>query len=85
MHDQENGPSRISDIIEQIKYIKNLAGIDVIGLGTDFDGINSELEIKDASQMSKLAQALKEEGFSEEEIEKIFYKNVLRVYKEVLK
>ena len=80
-----NGPSRISDIIEQIKYIKNLAGIDVIGLGTDFDGINSELEIKDASQMSKLAQALKEEGFSEEEIEKIFYKNVLRVYKEVLK
>lgn len=85
LHDQENGPSRISDMIEQIKYIKNLAGIDVIGLGTDFDGINSELEIKDASQMSKLAQALKEEGFSEEEIEKIFYKNVLRVYKEVLK
>ena len=72
-------------MIEQIKYIKKLAGIDVIGLGTDFDGINSELEIKDASQMSKLAQALKEEGFSEEEIEKIFYKNVLRVYKEVLK
>lgn len=35
--------------------------------------------------MAKLAQALKEEGFSEEEIEKIFYKNVLRVYKEVLK
>ena len=85
LHDQENGPSRISDMIEQIKYIKKLAGIDVIGLGTDFDGINSELEIKDASQMSKLAQALKEEGFSEEEIEKIFYKNVLRVYKEVLK
>lgn len=85
LHDQENGPSRISDIIEQIKYIKNLAGIDVIGLGTDFDGINSELEIKDASQMAKLAQALKEEGFSEEEIEKIFYRNALRVYKEVLK
>lgn len=54
-------------------------------MGTDFDGINSELEIKDASQMAKLAQALKEEGFSEEEIEKIFYRNALRVYKEVLK
>ena len=85
LHDKPNGPSRISDMVEQIKYIKDLAGIDVIGLGTDFDGINSELEIADASQMDKLAQALKYAGFTEEEIEKIFYKNVLRVYKEVLK
>ena len=85
LHDLPNGPSRISAMVEQIKYIRNLAGIDVIGLGTDFDGISCELEIKDASQMQKLADALRKEGFTETEIEKIFYKNVLRVYKEVLK
>lgn len=84
LHDDPNGPSCIEDMIEQIKYIKNLAGIDVIAIGTDFDGINSELEIKDASHMQLLAIALLENGFTEEEVEKIFYKNALRVYKEVL-
>lgn len=84
-HDRQNGPSRIADMVKQIQYIKNLAGIDVIGLGTDFDGIHSELEIQDASQIGKLAKTLMEAGFTEEEVEKIFYKNVLRVYKEVLK
>ncbi|MDO4466195.1 MAG: dipeptidase [Bacillota bacterium] len=83
--DKDHSPSRIKDMVTHIKYIRDLAGIDVIALGTDFDGINSELEIEDASQIQKLAVALEEEGFSQEEIEKIFYKNVLRVYKEVLK
>lgn len=84
LHDEANGPSRIDDMVAQITYIRDLAGIDVIGLGTDFDGINSQLEIKDASYMPLLEEALKKAGFSNEEIEKIFYKNVLRVYKEVL-
>lgn len=84
LHDEPNGPSRIDDMVTQIQYIRDLAGIDVIGLGTDFDGINSKLEIKDASYMPLLEIALKKAGFTEEEIEKIFYKNVLRVYKEVL-
>ena len=85
LHDYENGPSRIKDMVEHIKYIRNLAGIDVIAIGSDFDGINCDLEIQDASQMNKLEQALYDEGFSQEEVEKIFYKNALRVYKEVLK
>lgn len=85
LHDLPNGPSRIEAMVKQIQYIKDLAGIDVIALGTDFDGITSKLEIEDATQMFKLENALKEAGFSEEEIEKIFYKNALRVYKEVLK
>ena len=43
------------------------------------------LEMKDASYLPQLAQALKDAEFSEEDIEKIFYKNVLRVFKEVTK
>lgn len=85
LHDKPNGPSRIKDMVNHIKYIRDLAGIDVIALGTDFDGINCELEIQDASQMYKLEEALYAEGFSQEEVEKIFYKNALRVYKEVLR
>lgn len=83
--DVGNETSCIKDMVEHIVYIKNLAGIDCIGLGTDFDGITSELEIKDASMMNQLAIALSDKGFTEEEIEKIFYKNVLRVYQEILK
>lgn len=84
LHDQENGPSKICDMVKQITYIRDLTGIDVIALGTDFDGIHSQLEIKDASQMYKLEEALLDAGFSSSDVEKIFYKNALRVYKEVL-
>lgn len=77
--------STIESIIEHIDYIKELVGIDYIGLGSDFDGIDSTLEIKNVSYMPTLEKALEEHGYSKEEIEKIFYKNVLRVYQEVLK
>ena len=66
-------------------YIKDLAGIDCIGLGSDFDGISQNLEMKNASYLPQLEQALKDAGLTTEEIEKVFYKNVLRVYREVLK
>ena len=77
--------SYVKDMVQHILYIKNLAGIDCIGLGSDFDGIGSKLEMKDASGYQMLYDALIEAGLSIEEIEKIFYKNVLRVYKAVLK
>lgn len=77
--------SSIEDMVKHICHIKEVGGIDCIGLGTDFDGIVQDLQIKDASQISLLYEALKKANLSEEEIEKIFYKNVLRVYKEVLK
>ena len=66
-------------------YIKDLVGIDYIGLGSDFDGISQNLEIKDASMMPLLEKALLEAGLTVEEVEKVFYKNVLRLYKEVLR
>lgn len=82
---EEHALSKISEMVKHILYIKDLAGIDCIGLGSDFDGIDPHLELKDASYMPKLYQALQDAGLSEEEIEKIFYKNVLRVYQTVLK
>lgn len=80
----ETPMAMISDMIRHIKHIKNVGGIDVIALGSDFDGIESPVEIKDASEMNKLAIQLEKEGFKTDEIEKIFYKNALRVIKDVM-
>lgn len=77
--------SSIEDMILHIKHIKNIGGIDVIALGSDFDGIENEVEIKNSSEFNKLYSGLKNNNFSEIEIEKIFYKNVIRVFKETLK
>lgn len=83
---EENGKkSRIDAMVKHIQYIKELAGIDCIGLGSDFDGISQNLEMKDCSYLPLLEQALYEEGFNKNEVEKIFYKNVLRIYQQVLK
>lgn len=84
IEENDEGYTSIEGMVKHIRHIADVGGIDCIGLGSDFDGIESRLEIKDASGLPKLYEALKK-YFSEEEIEKIFYKNVLRVYKEVLK
>lgn len=80
-----NKVSSIEDMIRHIKHIKNIGGIDVISIGSDFDGIKNQVEIKNASEMNKLADILNKEGFSYDEIEKIYYKNALRVFLETLK
>lgn len=75
----------VASMVEHIKHIVSVGGIDCVGLGSDFDGIGNNIEMKDASMLHMLREALINEGFNEEEIDKIFYKNVLRVFKEVLK
>lgn len=76
--------SGISDMVRHILYMRDLIGSGHIALGTDFDGIHSELEIEDASQIQKLWQALKEAGLSEEEIDNIAGKNAYRLLHQIL-
>lgn len=76
--------AKIDDMIAHMKYIKNIGGIECIGLGSDFDGISCRVEVENASKMQILAKKMKKEGFTEDEIEHIFYKNVLNLFKEVL-
>lgn len=85
LNDRNDNFSSLDDILRHIKHIKNVGGIDCISIGSDFDGIESNVEIKDISQINKLYEALKVEKFTDYEIEKIFYKNALRVIKDVLK
>lgn len=84
IEDHNEEMTYIKDMVKHVRHIVDVGGIDCIGLGSDFDGISNKLEIQDASGMQKLYIAL-QEYFSEEELEKIFYKNVLRVYSTCLK
>jgi len=76
--------STLDEMLRHIKHIRDVAGIEVLGLGSDFDGIPNPVEIEDCSQMFKLSDALLSNGFSTDEVEKIFYGNSLRVIKDVL-
>lgn len=80
----ESEKARIKDMIRHIKHIRNVGGIDVIGLGSDFDGCHPDGEISNIGEIEKLAYALKDNNFTEDEIDKIFYRNALRVIKDVL-
>lgn len=71
-------------IIYQIRYMTNVAGMDSVGLGTDFDGFECPMEMENCSMMWKMAEDMERAGFTNGEIEGIFYKNVVRVYREIL-
>jgi len=77
--------AKIEDMVRHIKHIRDVAGVEVIGLGSDFDGIPNPVEIADASQMSKLSDRLLKENFSYDEVEKIFWKNGVALMREVLR
>lgn len=76
--------SKIEDIINHIKYISNIGGIGCVGIGSDFDGIDCPLEFENSSKMQLICDEMKKSGFREEDIEKVFYKNALRLFKGLL-
>lgn len=78
-------PGTIAAITEHARHIIHVGGIDCLGLGSDFDGIDGHAQLPDCSYMPLLERALRQCGWSESEVEKIFCRNVLRVYEEVLK
>lgn len=80
-----NGKSRVEDMVRHAKHIINVGGSDILGLGTDYDGIDGDLELDHCDKMPLLAQEMERQGFSTQQIEKIFHGNVLRLYREVLK
>lgn len=82
--DIHNPDSSIGMMVAHLNYMKRLIGTDTLALGSDFDGIGGNLEVKTPLHMKQLFQALEQEGWTEDEIEKFAYKNVERYLKEVL-
>lgn len=80
-HDPEELQNKF---IQHAHYIIKIGGIDVLALGSDFDGISGNAWLTDALCMEKLRDKLKQSGFTENEVEQICYKNVLRLYQDVL-
>lgn len=85
LSDRDDNVSYVSDIVNHIKYIRNIGGDDVVSLGGDFDGVDSKLEMANVGEMNKLLKALEKEGFNADFIEKLWEKNVTRVIKDVLR
>jgi membrane dipeptidase len=70
-------------IVEHIDHAAKVAGVDHVGLGSDFDGATMPLGMEDASKLPKLTDALLKKGYSEADILKILGGNILRVMEQV--
>ncbi len=68
-------------VMAHIEHMLEHAGVDCVGFGSDFDGAAMPAELGDASGLQKLVQAMRERGFSNRLIEKICFRNWLRVLK----
>lgn len=75
----------ISDMVNHIDHMVLIAGIDHVGIGTDFDGGGGLADCQDVSQMGNITLELVRRGYSEEDIRKIWGENVMRVMREVQK
>ncbi len=75
----------VDDVADHIDHVVQLAGIDHVGLGSDFDGVGDSLPagLKDVSMYPNLIAVLLKRGYKEADIEKILYKNFLRVWRAI--
>ena len=75
----------VKRVADHIDHVRAMAGIDHVGLGSDFDGVGDSLPtgLKDVSMYPNLIYELLKRDYSEEDIEKICYKNVWRVWHKV--
>lgn len=72
----------LSLLIDHIDHVVKLAGVDHVGLGSDFDGIESApRELNDVSDMPLITRALLERGYSKKDIKKILGGNFIRVFR----
>ncbi len=74
----------VSDAVDHIDHMVNVAGIDHVGIGTDFDGGGGLADCQDASQLVNITVELYRRGYSPEEIRKIWGGNIMRVMQQVL-
>ncbi|HUG91681.1 MAG TPA: membrane dipeptidase, partial [Planctomycetaceae bacterium] len=76
-------PGTIHDVIDHIDHVVRIAGVDYVGLGSDYDGVTSlPDQLGDVSTYPYITQALLDRGYSDEDVRKILGENLLRVFRE---
>jgi len=79
-------PAGLEDAVAHINHVVKIAGIEAVGIGSDFDGIKSvPTGLEDVSKFPNLTRALLEEGYSASDIRKIYGGNTLRLMRAVEK
>ena len=82
---REDMSAKAEDIVCHIRHMVNVGGSDAVAIGTDFDGFSGgELEIENIGEIELLYDALRKNGFSGSQIEKIWSGNALRIIREIL-
>jgi len=86
---EKDNPSLKTDVqmvANHIDHVVKIAGIDHVGIGSDYDGVDGELPtgLEDVSKYPNLIFELLKRGYSPEDIEKICYKNIFRVWNKVI-
>ena len=83
--DGETSASALQVLIDHIDHIAKVAGIDHVGLGSDFDGVSGATPqgMNSAADLPKITQALLDRGYSADDIKKILGGNILRVFRQV--
>ncbi|MCS7024615.1 MAG: dipeptidase [Bryobacteraceae bacterium] len=78
--------AKLADVVAHIDHVVRIAGVDYVGIGSDFDGVGCVPEgLDDVSKFPNLTRALLEKGYSAEQIRKIYGGNLMRVMREVEK
>jgi membrane dipeptidase len=75
----------VKDMVDHIDRVKNLVGVDYVGIGSDFDGGGGLRDCADVSQFPDITMELLRRGYTEKDIRKIWGGNLLRVFREVEK
>jgi len=77
--------AKVKDVADHIDHVKNLVGIDYVGIGSDFNGTGGEVPIglENVSKYPNLVYELLLRGYTDEEIQKVLGGNLIRVWKQV--
>jgi len=80
-----NALPTVADCVDHIDYVKNLVGIDYVGIGSDFDGGGGLDGCADVSEFPNITAEMLKRGYTEDEIRKVWGGNFFRVFSEVEK
>ncbi|WP_244244121.1 dipeptidase [Marilutibacter alkalisoli] len=81
--DLQYPPATLDDYLDHVEHIAQVAGIDHVGLASDFDGGGGVVGWRDASETQNVVEGLRRRGFSRKDVAKITSGNLLRVWREV--